>query len=259
MQISVTVLYKNLENKRPNRVKRTINISIEEKPERPVAHFRSNKDRAKYIKHIESVVRRSFEYKEYIKMLKHEMGMNKCAVLPNIENGNGKKYSIEVHHEPFTLFDIVNIVISRRENENETIGVYEVADEVLELHYSGLVGLISLSVTVHELVGINQVFIPMQWIYQDYHKFYEMYADYVDENTIEKIELKADLSMRSDGKIMSDVLDPEFIYVDVEGFELPKIPDEWAKAIQDNYDGSLEALVTTRKESIAAEVLDEEE
>ena len=257
MQISVTVLYKNLENKRPNRKKRTINITIQEKPERPVAHFRSNKDRVKYIKHIERVIRRSLEYKDFIRMLKLKMGMNKCAVFPNIENGNGKKYSIEVHHEPFTLFDIVNIVMVRRESENESINVYDVADEVLELHYAGLIGLISLSVTIHELVGCNQVFIPLQWIYHDYHKFYELYSDYIDENIREKIELKAELSLKCGGKIMSNVLDPEFVYFDIDGFDVVEYPDSWAAAIQKNKDCSLESEEVASEAEYTGPVIEE--
>ena len=31
------------------------------------------------------------------------------------------------------------------------------------------------------------------------------------------------------GDIQSNVLNPEFVYVDVDGYTLPQIPDEWGK------------------------------
>lgn len=262
----MTVLYKNLKNVRPDRKKRNVIIEVEERPQRPVAHFRSSKDRAKYIKKLEKDIRRSLEYKVYVNYFKHILGMNGCAVFPNIVSGreaNGKKYTVEAHHEPFTLFDIVNAVMTRQECELGEIKEFPIIDEVLRLHYDGMVGLISLSKTVHELVGDGLVFIPLQWIYHDYNKFFEMYEDYIDENTKEKVMMKAEMSLKCDGQIMSDVLEPEFTYMTVKEFgkefPLPEVPQEWVDKLNDNYDNSLESLVVSRKQSVNEEKEEREE
>jgi hypothetical protein len=32
--------------------------------------------------------------------------------------------------------------------------------------------------------------------------------------------------------LVSDLMDPEFVYVNIDGFEFPEIPDEWGKALE---------------------------
>ena len=172
------------------------------------------------------MIRSSLEYKTYIKFLKDNLDMNRCAVLKNIKNGDGKRYRIEIHHEPFTLFDIVETVINRRLDEGEDINALHVADEVMELHYEGHIGLIPLSVTMHELVHNGRIFIPLQYIYHKYDEFYKEYKDYMNPVLLDKIQAKVDLSLRSEG-IVSDVLTSEFVNLKVDGFDFPKVPEEW--------------------------------
>ena len=156
--------------------------------------------------------------------------MSRCTVLKNIKNGNGRHYRIEIHHEPFTLFDIVETVINRRLDAGEPINPLLVADEVMELHYSGEIGLIPLTVTMHELVHNGRIFIPLQFIYQKYDVFCKEYEKYMNPSVIEKIEAKANLSLHTED-IVSDSLNVEFVYVNIDGFDFPKIPDEWKNIV----------------------------
>jgi hypothetical protein len=213
------------------RPKRTLQISVEEMPQRPVYTLKSQKARHKLITTCEKFIRSSMEYRDYMKFLKDHMNYNRCAVLNNVVQGNGKKYSIEIHHEPFTLYDLVDIEITRREVVGEPIEVLKIAESVMELHYEGLVGLIPLTKTAHEMIDSYKTFIPLQHIYQDYHKYYEEFEEYIDicEHIKKKIEVKVKLSMQCD-KIQSDIA-PEFVYVDVDGFDFPKIPDEWKDTV----------------------------
>ncbi len=225
------ILYKNnYSNGKKERPKREMKITIDEYPKRPVPKYNTPRDREKYIKTCELVIRKSLEYKEYIKFLKNNLNMNQCTVLSNLDNNNGKIYRIEIHHEPFTLFDIVETVINRRLQEGESINTLNVADEVMDLHYSGKIGLIPLTVTMHELVHNGRIFIPLQLIYQKYDEFFKEYENYMNSTLIDKIEAKVNLSLHTDN-IVSDSLDVEFVYLNIDGFDFPQIPDNWKTSI----------------------------
>lgn len=209
-----------------NRPIKTLNLSIEERPERPVPMIRTNRERVKYIKKVESVVRSSMEYKDYMRFLKEHMNMRRCTVLKGLKVEHGKHYSIDIHHEPFTLFDIVETFLNYHDLNDEPYNTLKLADEVMEIHYNDMVGLIPLSKTMHELAHADKIFIPLQYVYQDYAKFFAKYEDYISPITKEKIEAKVNCSLKCD-EILSDVLDPEFTYVHIDGFDFPSIPDSW--------------------------------
>lgn len=221
------ILYKqSMSNGKVERKGRIVPINIEELPVRSKPKYNTPKEREKYIKTVETIIRRSLEYKTYIKFLKDHLDMKRCLILKNIKVSNGKRYHIEIHHEPFTLFDIVETVINKRLAYEKSIGSLEVAKEVMELHYDGNVGLIPLTTTMHELVHSGRIFIPLQFIYQKYNNFFNMYEQHLNPNTLEKIEAKVNLSLESDS-ILSDSLDVEFTYLDVDGFKFPTVPDDW--------------------------------
>ena len=234
------ILYKqNAAEGKIVRPSRTMTINIDEPPKRSVPKYNTPRDREKYIKTIEQVVRKSAPYKEYIQFLKENMDMTKCTILRNVRSTAGKRYRIEIHHEPFTLFDIVETVINRRLELGEPITVLPVADEVMGLHYDGKVGLVPLTVTMHELVHSGRIFIPLQYIYQDYAGFYKEYEHSLNQNTTDKLEAKVNLSMHTED-IVSDALDIEFVYTEVQGFKFPEIPDEWKDVLMHNNGASVE-------------------
>ena len=224
------------------RSKRELKVRIDELPVRPNPKYSTPRDREKYIKTCEIIIRKSMEYKEYIKFLKENMHMDQCIVLSNLKNGDGKHYRIEIHHEPFTLFDIVETVINRRLEHGESICALKVADEVMDLHYSGMVGLIPLTVTMHELVHNGRIFVPLQFIYHNYAEFVSEYERYMNAALIEKIEAKVNLSLHTQD-IVSDSLDIEFVYLNVDGFKFPQIPDEWKNAILVSSDNTTENII----------------
>ena len=164
------ILYKKtMANYSKDRPSQNIQISIDELPEREVYTFRTPKERVKFIKMVESVCRKSMEYKEYIRFLKRNTDLRRCTVLKNLNTTNGKKYTIEVHHEPFTLFDIVETVLNKREMLGEKIEPLSIADEVMALHYDGKIGLIHLSATMHQLVHDDKIFILNHFFDANYH------------------------------------------------------------------------------------------
>ena len=215
-------------NKIPKRRQRTVSFTITERPERIVYPLKNETERDKLINTCEKFIRSSMEYRDYISFLKTKMDFNRCAVLKNVISGNGKKYTIEVHHEPFTLYDLVDLEILKMEANHTPLSLMAISEAVMELHYEGKVGLIPLSKTQHELVHSGKCFIPLQQIFQDYDKYYEEYEEYIEkaEHIKNKIDVKVRLSMECSGKIQTESL-PEYVYLNVDGFEFPEIPDEW--------------------------------
>lgn len=228
------ILYKqSMSNGKVERKGRILPVNIDELPVRNRPKYNTPKEREKHIKSVETIVRRSLEYKSYIKFLKDHLDMKKCLVLKNLKMGNGKRYHVEIHHEPFTLFDIVETVINKNLYLDKSIGLLEVGKEVMELHYDGKVGLIPLTSTMHELVHSGRIFIPLQFIYQKYNNFFNEYEQFINPNTLEKLEAKVNLSLDSDS-ILSDSLDVEFTYLDVDGFKFPKVPEDWKNVLGNN-------------------------
>ena len=87
------------------------NIILKDVPEYDfiVWDLDSNKELKKYMKTIENEVRHSFEYKEYISYLREYYGMDESG-FERINSKGNKCIKIEIHHYPYTLFDIVSIV-----------------------------------------------------------------------------------------------------------------------------------------------------
>lgn len=137
----------------------------------------NEKQKFKYISTIERLCRTSLEYKDLIEYLKTSMGMNFCSFFHNVSKNNfGKtRIRIEIHHEPFTLYDIVAIVLNDHLDNDEPTDVMSICNEVMKLHYEGKIGLLPLSQTVHELVHSGKIFIPLQFIDIGFNDFYNQY------------------------------------------------------------------------------------
>lgn len=147
------------------------------------------KDFNKYLKDIEKIVRKSFEYREFIKYLKDNFGMNKCAFLQNVSNAETHDIKIELHHYPFSLYDIVVIVFRKRQINHESLSVFMVAKEVMELHYKLMIGLIPLSETAHQLVHAGRLFIPIDKVLGRYKLFVEYYYPYIDPELLDTLRM----------------------------------------------------------------------
>lgn len=204
-----------------------------EELEAPRAFYNlSNKrDKDKFIKTTESIVRSSLEYRELIDYLRTKMGMNFCSFFHNVsrEMYKNAKFSIEIHHGPFTLYDIVSVVLHQHQMMSDDYTQFEmldIAEEVMELHYRGYVGLVPLSTTVHELVHSGKIFIPLQFIDDGFLKFYQIYkesimdmeglADILDAN----VALSKDFE--KDPKHFMSILQKKYIYViDQGGNQIP--------------------------------------
>lgn len=191
----------------------------------------TEKDKIKYIKRIEQIVRSSMEYRDYIVYLKNNVDMNRCAFFNNVEATSGARIRIEIHHEPLTLFDIVKTVVYKFMDEGMPLNDLYIADEVMNLHYTNKVGLIPLSKSVHQIIhNSNQIIIPLDLIYGDYKAFLEEYNDYLDEELVNKIAMKIK-DTKSFKQSMVDALTPKYTYIDCDGFQLPQKIEDSSEAV----------------------------
>jgi hypothetical protein len=125
-----------------------------------------------FVKNIERIVRSSVELKSLFKFLKTELDLNSCILLKGL---NTENVTIELHHYPFTLFDIVDIVLRKRTMLKEPLNPISVAEEVTKIHFQKMVGLVPLSKTSHQLAHSGKVVILPQHIFGNVKAFMETY------------------------------------------------------------------------------------
>lgn len=162
-------------------------INIQEVPEYDfdVYDLEDDKSFKNYINHIKNMVRRSREYRKLINYLRLYAGMDQCAYLQNATNKENFKIKIEVHHYPFTIEDIIRVVYKKRKYYHESLDVPMIAKEVMILHYLLMVGLISLSATIHKLVHNGKLFIPVDKVFGRYELFVQNYKPFCTPEMIE--------------------------------------------------------------------------
>ena len=201
---------------------KTLNITAPE-PMEYYVNIDTDKDRKKYIKQIERIVRSSMEYRDYIQFLKEHLDLNKCIFFQNVtsdKNQNKRgRVSLELHHEPFTLYDYVNVVVDKYRQEGYPLNALMIADEVLELHYANKVGLVPLSKTMHQVIhNSTKVMVPLNMVYGDYSQFLEEYEEYISDDLYDKLQRKLDMTKNLTPESF-DAIKKEFTYIDVNGFE----------------------------------------
>lgn len=155
--------------------------------------FENRQEYIRFIIRLKILIRNSFEYTNCINFLKKKHGLDHCGVHPNMTTWNG--FRIELHHTPLTIEDICHIVVAKRKDKNESLKMGDIANEVMELHYLGLVGLYPLCQMCHSMChppeGANEgddLFIPIANVFGDPDKFYELYKHHVTESMQAKYE-----------------------------------------------------------------------
>ena len=210
----------DLENYKNDSLFETVKIKDVPKIE-PHINILTDRDKVKFIKKIEQTVRSSMEYKEYIAFLRKYIDMTQCSYFNNITKKDGAKVSIEIHHEPFTLFDITQIILEKWIQNEQKLNPILIAEEVMKVHFQNKVGLIPLSITVHDLVHMGKVFIPLQSVKGEFIEFLQEYEPYISQDLLDMLEIK--LSMSKDVAAQdTSVLEKKYIYLEVDGMSFPQ-------------------------------------
>ena len=202
-------------------------IDIKDVPEFDIEIYNldDDKDYETFIKDVESDVRRSYEYRRFIKYLRQNMGMNKCSFLKGVSNEETFDIKIEIHHYPFTLRDIVEIVIRKRMYYHESMKLRMVSKEVMELHYKVMIGLIPLSETVHELAHSGRLFIPVNKVFGRYNLFLDFYEPFCEPEQLETLRRIEKYTEEENDMYDSTILEYNQVNYNVhnENYMLPNI------------------------------------
>lgn len=154
--------------------------------------FIDEKEKVSYIKKVERLIRSSQEYLNLVSYIKNELNFSSCSVLTAV--GGGQDVGIELHHHPFTLFDLVEIQLNYFIDNNKRFNTFGIAAIVTSLHYDFKVGLVPLSKTMHELAHSGGLFVPASDILGDHAAFFEQYEDYIPREKIDAYKLWVSMS-----------------------------------------------------------------
>lgn len=136
------------------------------------------------IKYITKLVRSTFEYKEFIQILKNYLNVNKCAYYEGYSMKNG--FTLEIHHSPFTLYDICEVIANKQMSNNKYIETFKVCEEVTELHFQFKVGLVPLNPTAHELVHSGALTVHPDLVLGSWKEFVEEYKSFMSNEIYNK-------------------------------------------------------------------------
>lgn len=169
-------------------------IKIDEIPEINVNGY-FDKITPKLIKAIEKTCRSSYEYSRFIDFLKNNLAVDRCTYFEGYNLANG--FSLEFHHHPLTLFDIVETICYKQmeESENKEISDMMVCKEVMEVHFAFMVGLIPVNPTIHEAIHSGKIFCHPGLVLGDWKEFLLKYDKFISDrvrNKIDEMEAIAD-------------------------------------------------------------------
>ena len=141
-----------------------------------------------YIRNIERLVRTSPEYKNWLTFVHGVLGMNYMCY----QSGETTiTCNIHLHHHPLTLYDYVVICI---ENSNH-FDTFQIAEEVMALHFTNSVGFIPLCSTVHEKYHNQALNIPIELVEGDWCTFVEENKSRIPEYMINTIEVMSSVNL----------------------------------------------------------------
>lgn len=139
----------------------------------------------KIVKKIEIIIRGSYEYELYILFCKNVLQMDKSTYFKKYNISNG--YSIEIHHSPFTLFDITETVALKALKEHGQFTDMEIAEEVMKLHFEQKVGLMPVDPTTHDLIHSQSLVIHPDIPQGNWQAFIDEYKEFMSEEVRDRV------------------------------------------------------------------------
>lgn len=138
----------------------------------------------RFIKQVERMVRSNKDYKLYLESLREVDLLSRDAFFINLTSD---LVEIQLHHFPFTLFNICRYVVEELFKDNELISTFMVADKVIKYHLNDQVGLVALSTTTHEIEHARGLPITEKQIYGDWESLEDEFT--LNDQDKHKIEL----------------------------------------------------------------------
>ena len=141
------------------------------------------------IKYITHRVRKTIEYKNFIDYVKKNLNINHCSFYKDYSIDRG--FTIELHHSPFTLYDYVETVCNKHyamDKHDPRVYCWRVEEEVNQLHYEFMVGLVPLNPSAHKLVHSGNLTVHPRMVNFKWNHFISEYQEHISDEIKGKIE-----------------------------------------------------------------------
>ena len=119
--------------------------------------------------------------------MKTEVSLTYCNYLNKVPEEINKHLTVEMHHYPLTLYDIVSGVLNKYVMQRKAFTRLSIANEVMDLHFSLQISIIPLTLTLHQLAHTNNLLISTKNVFGDYRKFMMVYDIFLNEDKKEDI------------------------------------------------------------------------
>ncbi len=139
----------------------------------------------RFIKKTEALVRGCREYKAFIAHLRIDLGMDRCSFLANADVSDG--VALEFHHCPLNLYEIIDLILTHRLARGQAVTSMTVADEVLQAHFAGMVGVVPLLRSIHKLVHGGTLKIHPAMVHGNWLELLRSYPDGASEEIVAKL------------------------------------------------------------------------
>jgi hypothetical protein len=136
----------------------------------------------KFIRAVEKAVRSNDDYKLWLEDLRDVDQLSGDAFFQNISSSDAE---IQLHHFPFNLYTVCSVITQKYMEENKKVSTFIIADKVLQEHFSNKIGLVPLTVTMHQLAHLNRLNITRKQIFGNWEQFYKEYTEYFSDFDIE--------------------------------------------------------------------------
>ena len=148
--------------------------------------FESEAEYNKFIRNVETTIRRSIEYKMWKGYIIDVLGIKTCM----ITNERIDECSIEVHHHLPSLFTVVKAIVNKKIENKEEFSTFDISLEAIELHFQNKIGYATLIKSMHEKFHNGFLSIPRELVKGDYMYFVNEYSKYLDESDLEVINMR---------------------------------------------------------------------
>lgn len=139
---------------------------------------------------IESAVRHSPEYRNFLGYVKEDLAIRNCDFFKTIDFVE-EDLTFEMHHMiPFTLYNVVMMAggeMLTRLKPNEYLTTLDVASQVIRLHMDDCLPICMLSKTIHEMVHAGKYDIEpgsKSVHLGDYGKLISLYGDMMSDDDL---------------------------------------------------------------------------
>ena len=141
----------------------------------------SEKDLHKFLKCVERIIRTSVEYRFWISFITTALGNTKCK----LTHEQMSETNIEIHHHPINLYTICKAVVNNKINAKELFCTFDIATEVIELHFQNKVGYIPLLSDLHNKFHEGFLDLPMELVSGEYKEILKDYS--IDDEDLQRI------------------------------------------------------------------------